>query len=300
MKQLIFILLQIGYLSNLNSQDYVPMAVDSATWLMTNGDEFPQFSESIVLRIEGDTIINGLNYSKLYHYDVYLNEVLSSTRKLLGVIRDDVNQKKVFGGLINGIQFGFETFLSEDIQCEWGDMNSFQEHLLYDFSLQEGDTINNCMYPFPTIISSVETIERHGFQRRNYVLDHEGYAIMTEGIGTCIGIFKGEQCYITGYDYYTLENFCIGSFSNCNITTPITQHSLNLRIDIFPNPTQTFLNIEASVKLKKVSFFNLNGTLMKDYEKTTQIDMSNFLEGIYVIKIEDEEGNIFSQKVVKN
>ena len=300
MRQLFFILLLTGYLPNLNSQDYVPMAVDSATWLMTDGDEIPQFSESIVLRIEGDTTINGLNYSKLYYYDVYLYEVIFNSRKLLGLIRDDISQRKVYGGLINGVQFGFETFLSENVQCDWGDVNSFQEHLLYDFSLQEGDTINNCMYPFPTKITLVETIERHGFQRRNYVLDHEGYSIMTEGIGTCIGIFKGEQCYITGYDYYRLDNYCIGSFSNCNITTSINQQSLNFQIDIFPNPTQTYLHIEASDKLKKISLLNLNGKVINHYEKTTQIDMTNFLEGIYIVKIEDEEGNIFTQKVVKN
>ena len=300
MRQLIFIFLIIGFLPNLNSQDYVPMAVDSATWLMTKGDEIPQLSKSIVLRIEGDTIINGLNYSKLYHYDVFLYEVLFNTRKLLGLIRDDINQKKVYGGLINGVQFGFETFLSETVQCDWGDLNSFQEHLLYDFSLQEGDTINNCMYPFPTKITSVETIKRHGFQRRNYVLDHEGYAIMTEGIGTCIGIFKGEECYITGYDYYILDNYCIGSFSNCNITTSINQASLNFQIDIFPNPFQSHFYIEASVKLKKISLLDLNGKLIKEFQRTTQIDMSNFLEGIYVVKIEDEEGNIFCRKVIKN
>lgn len=276
------------------------MAVDSATWLMTKGDEIPQFSESIVLRIEGDTMINGLSYSKLYHYDVNLYEVLANTRKLLGLIRDDINQKKVYGGLINGVQFGFETFLSENVQCDWGDMNSFQEHLLYDFSLQEGDTLNNCMYPFPTKISSIEIIERHGFQRRNYVLDYEGGAIMTEGIGTCIGIFKGEQCYITGYDYYILDNYCIGSFSNCNITTSINQPSLNLQIEIFPNPVQSQLYIKASAKLKKISLLNLNGKLIKDYEEIVQIDMANFHAGIYIVKIEDQEGNIFSKKVIKN
>lgn len=301
MKQIFLPVLFIGLLSNIFAQTYTPMAVDSSTWLMSNTDPFPQLSETVVLRIEGDTIVNNLLYSKIYHYDVFLNEVSVSSRKILGLVRDDINERRVYGGLINGVQYGFETFLNTSNQCDWDGVSSFNERLLYDFSLQTGDTINSCMYSSPTTITSIETIERHGYERRNYTLDDSEYSIMTEGIGTCIGIFKGEQCYLTGggYSFY-LYNYCIGSFSNCNIITPIKESYFDAHIKIFPNPVKSDLFIESTLKFKKLSLFDISGNLIFSSRSRNQIDMSTFIEGIYILKIQDENDNIYSRKIIKN
>jgi len=300
MKQFFLPIFLLSFLPQLFSQSYVPMAVDSATWFMSNTNPFPELSETVVLRIEGDTMVNNLTYSKIYHYDVFLDEVLLSTRKILGLLRDDINERRVYGGLLNGVQYGFETFINIGDPCDWEDLNSFNERLLYDFSLQVGDTLNSCMYPFPTTVHSIDTVERYGYERRNFGLDEFSDSFVTEGIGTCIGIFRGEDCYFTGggYSFY-LYNYCIGSFWNCNISTPVKESYFDPQIEIYPNPVSSDLFIESTLQFQKISLFDTSGNLINSFENQNQIDMSKYEAGIYIIHIEDEQGRVYSRKILK-
>ncbi len=62
------------------------MAVDSATWVLASKDENPIYNEVIVLRIEGDTIVNSNSYSKIYKYDSNNQQIEISSRLLIGLI----------------------------------------------------------------------------------------------------------------------------------------------------------------------------------------------------------------------
>ena len=81
------------------AQDYVPMAVDSATWVLASTDENPIFNNVKVLRIEGDTVVNSSTYSKIYKYTVDDSKLISQSRLLIGLIRDDIDERKVYGGI---------------------------------------------------------------------------------------------------------------------------------------------------------------------------------------------------------
>ena len=146
MKKYISFLFTIIVYLNVSAQDYVPMAIDSATWFLGYKDENPQFNNLIAMRLEGDTIVNNLTYLKIYHYSYSNIGIKVSSRKLFGLIRDDVDERKVFGGFINETQNEFEEFVGDTIQCNWGEEDNFIENLLYDFSIDVGDTLNACMY----------------------------------------------------------------------------------------------------------------------------------------------------------
>jgi len=299
MKRLTFFLFLFLNYSNLSSQDYVPMAVDSATWLLASTHEVPQFSEFAVLRIEGDTIINDISYSKIYHYD-YQIEISLNSRKLFGLIRDNVNERKVYGGIINEMQNGFETFLNPNAQCDWGDGNSFNEHLLYNFNVIIGDTINSCMISNQAVITEIDTIDRQGFQRRNLRLD-DNFTIMTEGIGTCIGIFKGKECYFTGWgSSYALVKYCVGSFANCSLLTSAKEIHLLDQIEVSPNPVSNNLNISGLSTKCKLSLFDIRGKFIDSFINLNLIDMSIYNPGLYILMIWDESGKIYTEKVIKN
>lgn len=68
---------------------------------------------------------------------------------------------------------------------------------------------------------------------------------------------------------------------------------------IYPNPTNGLLNIKSATPISKVTIYNNLGQLLFSSEKIDQIDISTLNEGIYFIKVSDENGQTQTKKVVK-
>lgn len=300
---LIKLLLFLGIFMNASwvvAQEYHPMAVDSATWYMGSTAEDPQYNQSIVLRLEGDTTVNNMVYAKIYHYDLVGKQVSLKTRKLLGLIRDDLPSRRVYGGLLGGIQYGFDHFLDEENQCDWGDQMTFNEHLLYDFNLQVGDTIHSCMLPEPALIALIDTIDRFGYIRRNFSLEDKDFTIMTESIGTCMGIFKSEECLVhaSGFEYLLL-NYCVGSFSACNLITSLHVTHPIQEFVVYPNPTSHQLSIQSSFEFVRLELLDMHGAVRATYPFVHSIDISGLPAGFYILKFEGARGETHFCKVVR-
>ncbi|MBU2922930.1 T9SS type A sorting domain-containing protein [Winogradskyella psychrotolerans] len=69
-------------------------------------------------------------------------------------------------------------------------------------------------------------------------------------------------------------------------------------IKLYPNPTTSILNIEMIQSLKQVSIYSVLGTEVLRTQKET-IDVSGLSNGIFLIKIEDENGNVSTKRFVK-
>ncbi|MBK8626669.1 MAG: T9SS type A sorting domain-containing protein [Saprospiraceae bacterium] len=69
---------------------------------------------------------------------------------------------------------------------------------------------------------------------------------------------------------------------------------------IYPNPVDDILKIKSSDEIKKVKVYDLSGQLIMSEGQgfETQIDMSNFDSGMYLLRIETED-NIYSKRIVK-
>lgn len=88
---------------------------------------------------------------------------------------------------------------------------------------------------------------------------------------------------------------------NCLTTTAI--HNIENGhpiLKIFPNPTNSFINISSTQILNQISIYNLLGenilNLVPDKSETT-IDVSNLSKGIYFIKATTEK-NLITQKLI--
>ena len=70
-------------------------------------------------------------------------------------------------------------------------------------------------------------------------------------------------------------------------------------ITLFPNPASNILNIKSKSTIKMCVIYTVLG---KEIAKTTSnsIDVSKLNLGVYIIKIEDEFGNISNKKWIKN
>lgn len=83
--------------------------------------------------------------------------------------------------------------------------------------------------------------------------------------------------------------------------TSINQINLNTNIEIFPNPTEDFINITSNKKLSSSSLiYDLTGKLIKTIDKNTlYFSVNNLEKGIYFIQLTLEEETI-TKKFIKN
>lgn len=86
---------------------------------------------------------------------------------------------------------------------------------------------------------------------------------------------------ISGVNMYTTKIF------KNNIATLSIEENVIENIALYPNPTNSILNIKTSLVIKEVSIYSLLGeTLFKTKLKT--IDVSNLQDGLYILKVETE------------
>ncbi len=103
-----------------------------------------------------------------------------------------------------------------------------------------------------------------------------------------------------------------GNFVSTSITCPcnsanVPEQKNNQEINIYPNPVQNIVNIEIISQKSKyfnIEIYTIQGKLifLKQYKTSPlSIDISDLSNGIYMLKIKDENGNIIkNEKIVKN
>ena len=101
-------------------------------------------------------------------------------------------------------------------------------------------------------------------------------------------------------DVLTASDDKISWFKNQSILN-ITNNSVNI-ISLHPNPTNDIINIKNinDLEISSINIYNILGKLILNEEKQfNQLDVSDLVTGIYLIKIETNEG-VISKKIIKN
>lgn len=73
-------------------------------------------------------------------------------------------------------------------------------------------------------------------------------------------------------------------------------------VKIFPNPSNDILNIKSDKTITQVEIFNLNGKLVKKViteDKELSISISKFPNGLYLVKINLDNSNTWTGKLIK-
>lgn len=118
-----------------------------------------------------------------------------------------------------------------------------------------------------------------------------------------------------GFKYYStfLNNklYFTGNFNDKGEELLVTDLSAVLSVDnfneitsdnsftLYPNPVTNVLNIKSKSTIKSGVIYNLLGKKITTISSDV-VDVSKFNSGIYILKIEDELGNISSKKWIKN
>jgi hypothetical protein len=91
----------------------------------------------------------------------------------------------------------------------------------------------------------------------------------------------------------------IASFSeNCSGTTSTNIVDLSSAISIYPNPTTAFIQVESPINIDFIEIYGADGKLMQIVENANQIDLSTYEKGLYLLKIQTDQG-IRTKKIIK-
>jgi hypothetical protein len=198
--------------------------------------------------------------------------------------------------------------------------------LLYDFTLQVGDTmfynyamIDNTLIQrehYKVVTDTGTIMLDNGEIRRTWTLSSEFVQddIWVEGIGsiTGIGLFNPLIAdYVLNGFQYRFEYFCYNDIPiydpndclicSCDINLDINNEKIET-FSIFPNPTNGILHIESSINESQSCYiYNSFGQMVLNFQlekETNQVDVSSFSSGIYFLQGISNEKR-YSMKFVK-
>ena len=126
------------------------------------------------------------------------------------------------------------------------------------------------------------------------------------------GMYSRIHCYTKQgqsyafYNNYHLPNFVLvdcNSFPNANRQGLSTLTYENSNFKVFPNPANTIVNITSNNKnIKEITLSDMQGRLLKTIEVNninTQLDISNYQTGTYLITIKTDYGTSNSKLIIE-
>jgi hypothetical protein len=291
MKQLttiFYITFLLGIL-NLQGQNYIPMAVDSAVWLIGRNQN-PMTGEFASYAMEftnGDTIVNNVHYYKVYGQDSHSGQILRDSFRLKMLIRDEISTHAVYGIII-----------PDDISS----CPNLVDIRLFDFNpflfpSQGLATAANCLGN--NEVFYIDTINIYGMDRRRFTM-HFGNWI--EGIG---GDTQGLNPLNGGSS--VLVDYCRGTPGDCGAYAWVKTKDIRTYQNgkLYPNPAhhQARLELEEYINHGRVLIYNLLGQLQSEQYFEGQeavLDVRNYEKGIYMVQVFDKEKLVFGEKLVVN
>ncbi|NQU87509.1 MAG: T9SS type A sorting domain-containing protein [Mariniphaga sp.] len=297
-----YFLITIGLLSSTfyitaQKYKYVPFPDSNAVWSEIYwkplGEPPPWWEYNKFALFNEDTVINGIVYHKLFH--THASEITRKNSECIGGIRED-SLKRVFASrsLFNLVP-------------------EIKEVLIYDFSLNEGDTLYTnyadsiCTNSFLNeyeVVNSIDTILLYNSYRKVYTLDNPNQTIWIEGIGCVQGLLtcwpdwptnqmKNElvcmhqndtlMYFNTGMFYASFDD-CVPQFVKDGIAL-----LPNTEVKIYPNPaTGGTINFEG-LDFETLELFDLNGKLIREERipgmDCYQLDVSSLPPGVYTYRL---------------
>lgn len=293
-------------ISSLTAQKYQPLLEEGKTWDVFYWKGATCYIPNCAAKrffLQEDTIYNNISYKILSSRRFRLCESVpgmysnpcgfEEVTELEGFIREDTIAKKVF-------------LLEKGTNLEY---------VLYDFSLQVGDSITLQDFPvFPAIVDSIGTMtDAAGIQRRLFYFSWQSpqELYMIEGIGGNGGLLSPLcYCFEQGSDMTCVKKeneilWNIGGRATCDILLDTKVQLFNSDIKIYPNPTANSLFIEGLENFSgTVTLFDYQGKifLTQSFENQidkTKIDLHHLPKGIFFCQIQTEHG-IMMQKFIRH
>lgn len=256
--------------------------------------------------IDGDTILDGITYVKLYKQGV-----------ISRMYYDNYPPDYCSGSEFYSYQYGY--LRSENRQMFYREVPQAQETLLYDFNLAVGDTLppSEITVPWNTIVTDVDSINVMGNYYKVFYLNGDNASFIIEGVGSSKGLLApipltfecgfSLNCYSQYTNSYYIDNdggtISEGDGGTCMLTVGVDETSELPQISLYPNPAADVVQIElAEVKGQvEISVHNLAGKEVKHAtargEQLYQLNCGDLPNGLYVLMLRQNDLVLYSTKL---
>ena len=277
------------------AQEYSPMAVEGATWILECNDGENNYT--IIFRIEGETTIDSVVWKKVFFLDAGLNPTFPYTvidKYWYSIIRDDIEERKVYIHIVNS---NLPSYLY-GVPC-WK-LTYCISDLHYNFNMEPGDLFeNHCpflgFHDASVYLSSITEEFRHGKMRK--ILKFSFNMELVEGVGFPYGPFLKYWPNIQNWAYGK-STYCVGDIETCILSASNKELIHSNILSVFPNPGDGRFTIGDNISVKQVSVFDTHGKLYHS-GKSASIDLSDAPSQIYYVKVLDELGKVHVQRLMK-
>jgi len=284
-----FILLLYSLSFRMAAQNYMPIPDSNAFWceytFIWEGWEptvIPVYTFTV-----GDTIINGTQYTKAYQSESYFPDPWPQSMYACSYRND--TSKKVY-------------YVPKD---------SISEYLLYDFSLDLGDTIHligispwgGSQEDWVFNVYSIDSVEIDGNYRKRLEMRMGNYHwdYWIEGIGSMKGFLRIlEPIYMSSSEELNcfLHNDEVvyknpdSYFSTCcGITGYNLQEAHDCRAEVYPNPSNGVFYLKGLPdNVTSVKIYNLFGRFIAEIplnSETSAIELTGYTPGLYLLLIDN-------------
>ena len=254
--------------------------------------------ESMIFGLQDqDTLINGLQYNKLFRF--YSNPPDPSSAVCIGAIREDNNRRVFYRG-----EHPFSYPVADT-----------GEIMIYDFSVNVGDTIREGLFTTNEylLVSKMDTIQIGEEYRKRIHFENHPDTRWIEGLGNERGLlfYSGERLNnglwgdLTCFYKDDVELFHNQNYVNCaeGIPNQISQENNDPDIKIFPNPCSSgFVDIEVSFELRSIQLLNISGQLIRDFQASGEynhrIQTGKLKPGFYILRLMDRHNEIYTRRLI--
>ena len=296
---LLALLLMAG---EVKAQETTSILKDNSEWNIlwqSTGVPIPELvTESLM--VSGDTLVDGVFYKKV------LRKLSSETQHWHGSLEYDLY------GIIKEEESGKVFYKPKEQEIEY---------LLYDFGMNVNDTAVMfwCQNPNCEVHVRIDSIAMQhiaGAERRVFYVSSkdmfgdEWHWLNTwvEGIGAMEGLLY--SCHIVNAGGITLhELLCYhedgelvwqnSTYNTCLIDPLSIQDNIEASgLQVYPNPARDRVVIEG-LETSEVMVYNALGQVVKTVRRTNEVDLSGLVDGVYLLRITDADGKVYTNKITK-
>lgn len=257
--------------------------------------------------MEGDTVFEDKNCFKIFREDVFVG--FSDYDDIIDTV---TNSKKYFG------------LICEDNDSIFFKYPDSEMSMIFDFNMEVGDSItfnvegceeNSLVLNLVKLETNIENLRSQKFIVGNSIdFFLQDTITILEGVGLLDDIHGGDHpfqygildciiynplfklnCFISSEFEYPMNNSCL---SNFELITGIQKNSVE-NLYFYPNPTNGLIIINRNDRIREIEIYDLNGNRLRIEKSNVEIiDISNFENGIYLLKIVTEN-KCSIQKIIK-
>ncbi len=285
----------LAFFANGQTSVYHPFPESNAIWnihyqfyCFFNGTSDENYS----ITISGDTLISSQTYHKLttpYVQSFSTGTCGGISTGYKGAIRQDIINRKVY-------------FVPP---------SSNTEQLLYDFTMQVGDTVRGYTEPITMQTDTVQSIDSvlvgNSYRKRWNI--NTCYNIhFIEGIGSTYGLTERSPGCITDLADYSITCFqqngqtlYPNTTTNCQLITSVnSKDEISLQVNVYPNPSNGLFTVDLDQLIKEIQLTDLLGNiiLQQRTNNQTKFNIENLKSGTYILTLIDKDNRTTNRKII--